>query len=194
LLGRPAITNAIGTFGDATVNGVELETTYSPIRNLVFTANGGYSDFEYTRLTTVATTGVSEVLPIYRPRWTANLSAQYTTEPVVGDATVTARLDANYRSRQWGISAVPVVSTASGFTATEQAAFKAAGSIPGYWLLNGRVALQNINVGGMHGTLALWGRNLFDNKSPTLMQSVVLVIATTYEPARTFGLDFTLEY
>jgi iron complex outermembrane receptor protein len=194
LLGRPAITNAIGTFGDATVNGVELETTYSPIHNLVFTANGGYSDFEYTTLTTVATTGVSEVLPIYRPRWTANLSAQYTTEPVWGDANVTARLDANYRSRQWGISAVPVISTASGFTATEQAAFKSAGSIPGYWLMNGRVALQNISVGKMHGTLALWGRNLFDNKSPTLMQSVVLVIATTYEPARTFGLDFTLEY
>jgi iron complex outermembrane receptor protein len=194
LLGRPEITNAIASFGDATVKGVELETTYSPVRNLVFTANGGYSDFKYTRLSSYATTGVSEVLPIYRPKWTANVSAQYTTEPLFGDATLSARIDGNYRSAQWGISSVPNVSAASGFSAAEQAIFRQQGRIGGYWLWNGRLALQDIDLGQARGTLALWGRNLLNNKSPTLMQSVVLVISTTYEPARTVGVDFTVEF
>jgi iron complex outermembrane receptor protein len=194
LLGRPEITNAIASFGDAKVKGVELETSYSPIRNLIFTANGGYSHFKYTRLSTLATTGVSEVLPIYRPKWTANVSAQYTTDPLFGDATLTARIDGNYRSKQWGISSVPNISAPLGFTAAEQANFRAQGRISGYWLWNARVALQDISLGQARGSLALWGRNLLNNKSPTLMQSVVLVISTSYEPARTVGLDFTVEF
>jgi iron complex outermembrane receptor protein len=194
LLGRPEITNAIASFGDAKVKGVELETSYSPVRNLVFTANGGYLDFKYTRLSAIATTGVAEVMPIYRPKWTGNVSAQYTTDPLFGDATLTARIDGNYRSSQWGISSVPTASPASGFTAAEQAIFRQQGRIKGYWLLNGRIALQNMNLGEARGTLALWGRNLLDNKSPTLMQSVVTVISTSYEPARTVGLDFTVEF
>ena len=34
LLGRPEITNSLGNVGDAKVKGVELETSYSPVRNL----------------------------------------------------------------------------------------------------------------------------------------------------------------
>jgi iron complex outermembrane receptor protein len=194
LLGRPEITNAIASFGDARVKGVELETSWSPVRNLVLTANGGYLDFKYTRLSRIATTGVAEVMPIYRPKWTGNVSAQYTTDPLFGDASLTARLDGNYRSSQWGISSVPTISAASGFTAAEQARFRQEGRIKGYWLWNARVALQDINLGQAKGTLALWGRNIFNDKSPTLMQSVVLVISTSYEPARTVGLDFTVEF
>jgi iron complex outermembrane receptor protein len=194
LLGRPEITNSLGNVGDAKVKGVELETSYSPIRNLVFTANGGYLDFKYTRVTALLSTGVSETLPIYRPKWTGNVSAQYTTNPLFGDATLTARVDGNYRSAQWGISSVPNVSAASGFTAVEQARFRAEGRIKGYWLWNARVALQDINLGQARGTLALWGRNLGNDKSPTLMQSIVLAISTSYEPARTVGLDFTVEF
>jgi iron complex outermembrane receptor protein len=193
LLGRPEITNSIGNVGDARVKGVELETSYSPVRNLVFTANGGYLDFKYTRVTALLSTGVSETLPIYRPKWTGNVSAQYTTDPLFGDATLTARIDGNYRSAQWGISAVPAIA-ATGFTAAEAAIFRQQGRIGGYWLWNARVALQDINLGQAKGTLALWGRNLTNDKSPTLMQSVVLVISTSYEPARTVGLDFTVEF
>jgi len=76
----------------------------------------------------------------------------------------------------------------------EAASFRQQGRISGYWLWNARIALQDINLGQARGALALWGRNLGNNKSPTLMQSVVLVISTSYEPARTVGLDFTVEF
>jgi iron complex outermembrane receptor protein len=189
---RPEVTQATVNAGDAKASGFELETSLAPIRPLLLTANVGYTDFKFTRLNPQLTNGNAEYLPIFRPKWNATVSGQYTGGSFLEGVDFVARLDGAWRSRQNGTAGIPL--TSASFSAAEQAAYKAAATIHPYWIWNGRLALQGIKLGGANATLALWSRNLFDEKSPSLVQSLVTVIAADYEPARTVGLDFTLAF
>jgi len=186
---NPSITQALVTAGDAKARGFEFEGTFLPVRSLTLGVGIGYTDFEFTRLSTVVTASSSEFLVAQRPDWTANLSAQYTSEPLFDDVAMTARVDAKWKSRQNGVPNIP-----ASLAAAEVPLYKAAQVINSHWVVNGRVALQGFKLGGADATVALWGRNIFDDKSPTFVTSLVTMITANYEPARTFGVDLNIEF
>jgi iron complex outermembrane receptor protein len=191
---RPEVGQALINAGDAKARGFELETTYAtPIRGLTLAAAAGYTDFKFTRLLPIALIGGVDYLPGHRPKWTANLSAQYKSEPLFNDVFMNVRLDASYRSEAWGITQLP--STSALFPAAEQTLYKSVGKLNPYWVLNGRVALEGFKIGGADATVALWGRNLLDEDSPNMMQALAFFSnAASYEPARTVGVDLTVEF
>jgi iron complex outermembrane receptor protein len=191
---RPEVGQALINAGDAKARGFELEMTYAPpIRGVTLTAALGYTDFKFTKLLPIALIGGVDYLPSHRPDWTANLSAQYRTEPLFGEMFMNARLDASYRSQAWGITQLPTTSAL--FPAAEQTRYKSVGKLNPYWVLNGRLALEGFKIGGADATVALWGRNLLDEDSPNMMQALAFFsIAAHYEPARTIGVDLTVEF
>ncbi len=188
---NPFINQALVNTGDARAKGFELETTVAPVSGLVFSGGLGYTHFKYTRLSPLLTTGQAEYRAASRPKWTANVSAQYET-PVSGDISLLARIDGNWRSRQFTVAGVPNVSAS--LSAAEQAIYSQASTIGAYWIANGRLALQGFEVGGIKGAAALWARNLFDDKSVNLGNSFITTIVAEYERARTFGIDLTVEF
>jgi iron complex outermembrane receptor protein len=185
---QPAITSAIQNAGDARAKGFELETTFVPTRGLVFSGGLGYTDFKFLRLLPAVLVGNSEFLAQYRPKWTLNLSGQYETPPIWGDAHLSARVDTHWKSEQQSLSSV-----SSSVTGAELIKYKAAGLINAYWVFNGRIALEDIKIGSAKATVALWSKNLFDNKQISYSLSFLSTIASDYERARTFGIDLTLE-
>jgi iron complex outermembrane receptor protein len=186
---NPAITQALINAGSARAKGFELETVWTPARGLTFSGGAGFTDFKYLSLLPAVTVGAAEYLEAYRPEWTVNLAAQYDSEPVIGDAYVSARLDANWKSRQSALGGVP-----SSLSVSERAVYKAAAVIDPYWLVNGRLALQGFKIGGADATLALWAKNLLNDKSLNYAVSLVTVMAADYERARTVGVDLTVEF
>ena len=90
-----------------------------------------------------------------RPAWTGSLWGQYQTEPLIGDAYLTFRADGIWQSRMQFAQNPnqPAYVANPNFVAN-----------PAYWLLNSRIALRDLDLGGVKTELAFWGRNLSDVK------------------------------
>ena len=163
----------------------------TPLTGLVFSGGLGYTDFNYKQLSSVLTIGQAEYRPQQRPKWTANVSGQYET-PVSGDISLLARLDGNWRSKQFAFAPIPNVTLS--FPASEQALYRQISRLDSYWIVNGRLELKGFELGGVSGSVALWGRNLFDNKSVNLANTIITTVVADYERARTFGVDLSVQF
>ncbi|MCB2048509.1 MAG: TonB-dependent receptor [Novosphingobium sp.] len=190
-IGRPELTQVVLNAGDAKAQGFELETTLAPVDGLVLGGSLGYTDFKYRSLSPIVTAGAYDYLVHERPKWTGNVNATYTAAMDNGSALV-ARIDGSYRSAANGTSFVP--GTAFGFSQADSEAFKAAQRIGSYWLWNVRLAAQDVELAGVKSTFALWGRNIFNNKSVSYSPSLVFLISADYQRAATFGADWTFEF
>lgn len=184
---RPDISSALTNAGNARARGFELETTLVPVKAIQLDAGIGYTDFKFTKLAPGLTLGAADFLPQYRPKWTVNLAGQYESEPLFADVTMLARLDANWRSASFAIGAVP-----GSLNAAEQQAYRKGSEMPAHWLVNGRVALQGIEIGGSTATVSLWAKNLLNSRAINYSISLVLDVAADYERARTFGADLSI--
>jgi iron complex outermembrane receptor protein len=196
-INNAALTQVVVNAGDARAKGFELETTLQPNRALSFNASLGYTSFKFTQVDSRLVGAVAAFIANDRPKWTSNISAQYETDPVWGDATIIARVDGNYKSKRNSISAIPLASGANlslfGINAAEQQKINDTQKVPGYWIVNGRVALQDIKLGSTKTTLALWARNIFDTKQISYQTGFISVYSADYERARTYGIDLTVE-
>jgi hypothetical protein len=56
------------------------------------------------------------------------------------------------------------------------------------------MALEQINFGAFEGTVALWGKNIFDNKSISFPFNQSGASAATYIEPRRYGVDLTVEF
>jgi iron complex outermembrane receptor protein len=180
-IGRPELGILVFDAGDAKAKGFEFEGTVAPMSGLTLGAGLGYTDFKYTEVNPMLGT-LTTWFGSLRPKWTSNLWAQYETPPVFGDANLMFRADANYHSKQ----RQNIQPTVNVFPQTNYS--------PSVWIVNGRVALQKIKMGGLEGELAIWGRNLTNEKSPTFMLPITFIASATYEPARTFGIDLAVDF
>jgi iron complex outermembrane receptor protein len=172
--------------GPVKAKGFELEAQALPLRHLTVGGSLGYSDTSFKDVDPILlAANFGRYAPTLRPKWTGNLWAQYETDPLFGDATLMLRADGNYRSRLW-------------FDANRNrgvAAFANAQSSGATWIVNGRAALRNFKVSGVDAELAVWGRNIFNNKSPSYVLNIGNFSAGgTFEPARTFGADLIINW
>jgi iron complex outermembrane receptor protein len=173
---------------DAKAKGFEWENTFVPVEGLTFGASVGYTDFKYTRVDRVIGT-LQNYLPINRPKWTGVLSGQYESGEIFSGGHALVRVDANYRGK-----------TLLGYTRIggNPAALDAL-TTDNSWVVNARAALVDMDVRGANVQVALWARNLFDNKDLTNASSLNLgaigsVFPGSYERARTYGVDLIMAF
>ena len=178
---RPELGTLVLPEGDLKTKGFELELTAAPVRGLSLNAAVGYTDSKETNTNPLLLPPGSSITA--RPKWTSNLSAQYETQPMFGEATLMARVDATYRSRMRTI----------GFNNLPADYDPILSSDP-LWLINSRVALRHVNVGGAKVELAGWVKNLTDADNPTFPIYYSFAGSATYERARTYGADLTIEF
>ncbi len=185
-IARPDLGVALITIGDRKAKGLELDFNAAPFEGFTLGGTVGYTDAKLLNPTpifaqgrTITNTGIS--------KFVGSAFGQYVTPPLFGDATLLMRMDATFQSRQ------RVFADVNAATATP--VFANYLYLPSKVLANARVALQDIEVGGMDLELALWSKNLFDSKKPLYpFDFGGIMLTSSYETARTYGLDVIIKF
>ena len=183
--------NSLGTViisqgGPIKAKGFELELTAAPMRGVTLGGNISYCDTKFYDVNPVLTAAVGgELDPALRAPWNAAVWGQYVTKPVVGDSTISMRIDATWHDRFWQ-------------TQDRQLnipAFAGINTVAPSWNANARIALRDIPVGNAKGEFALWAKNFTQNREATFaLEELNLLGSANYVPARTFGADLTIKY
>jgi iron complex outermembrane receptor protein len=189
-VGHPEVSLVVADLGDERAKGFELETTAVPMRGVTLGAAVGYTDVKFTRVNPILTElGVASTLenfkPTLQPKWTTDLSAEYDTPPIFGDARMTFRLDASWRSKERVIG-YAVLRALPQYDSIDDA--------PATWNLNGRIALERIRLPVGEGQIALWVKNLTNDRSLSFADNFGFIGSTEWQAARTFGMDVTFQY
>ena len=181
--------------GDGRAYGFEWENTFIPVDHLTLTGNLGYTNFKYDKDTIFPGFQYLSGLPGFqnfsRPKWTAQLSAQYETEPVVAGGRFVGRIDANFRSRTL---LSPDLTSSDGFDQPETPGLRDAATAPAYWLINGRLSLADVSLGGVKAEIAAWGRNLLNERPIVQYVTFGPIGPVIYERARTYGVDLSFSF
>jgi len=172
--------------GDIRAMGLELEVTARPTDGLTLGGSLGYTDTKFTRIEPLVIDSIGGNRPALaqRPKWTGSAYTQYDTPPLFGDAWASFRIDAVYFGKML----------------TDQNQFRTAPEIlilanrKSFVLLNGRIALKNVNVGGAEMEFAIWGKNLTDNKSRNFELVQPMISSANFIPARSIGMDVTVTF
>ncbi len=110
---------------------------------------------------------------VWAPQYAYALTADYTVPVSVGDLLF--HLDYGWQDDQYALA-----NTEFGDVVVED-----------YGLLNGRVSLGNVEMGGHNWQFALWGRNLTDEDSANYL---IGATATTYLAPRMYGAEVIFEF
>ncbi|HKT72282.1 MAG TPA: TonB-dependent receptor [Steroidobacteraceae bacterium] len=176
--------------GDSRAKGFEADVTVAPVTGLTLNGSVSYTNYKWKRLIAAfaGATGVTaDTFPVWlRPSTTVNLSANYETPSLFNNAHLTFHLDTDHRSAivTPGLFARPPAG--SGFASVYETG--------GEWISNARIALQNIQHGRANVEIAIWARNLFNDKGSDWGGYNGFVAGTTYVPARTYGADLTFDF
>ena len=199
--GQLALENVPGTLK---TSGFEVEAALAVARGLTVSANGGYTHQVFPLDPVTKLRERSDV-----PKWSAQFAVQYDTPPVWDDAHLQIKVDANYRSRYHNIR-FPLTSLSSGLadgtqlpanviagypdTASYLAALDKAATSGGYWLANARLSLVDIALGGTKGRVSGFVQNMFNSKGVLQGEDNGTGVGATFETARRYGIDFTLDF
>ncbi|MDT0575379.1 TonB-dependent receptor [Croceicoccus sp. F390] len=175
--------------GSGTFKGVELEFDAVPFEGFRVNGSFGYTDRDFDTFL-VFDPAVGEIVNVadeaqysYSASTTGNVGAQYTVGEMLG-GQLSARLDYLYRSKV-NYNVVPRFSPNDAIIAS-----------PGVGLLDGRISLSAIPLGGVEAQISLWGKNLTDEEYRISgIDFGSLGFATnTYGVPRTYGVDLRIEY
>ncbi|WP_374524009.1 TonB-dependent receptor [Sphingopyxis sp.] len=170
----------------ATYTGIEAELQARLFDGFTVDGSIGYTDRKYKKFLFVdPTTGVaSDISKIakfqYSVATTANVGAQY--ETAVGNAgNFIARVDWSYRSKVYWHPVNP---------------FNDVIADGGVGLLNARVSLADIPVGGSKATISLWGKNL--TKKDYVLSGIDFgslgFAGVMYGDPRTYGVEVGFKF
>lgn len=197
---RPELgTAVIDLGGEAHAYGFEWEGSASVGYGVTLNASLGFTHVYYDEvspvlLNTVNGSGIgqnypnSKVLPTLIPDWTGGLSAQYQSQPLFGTAYFAANIDGSWRDKMRILPNPAQADSQPGAKPTEYA--------PESWVVNARASLKEIDLGNdFKGEVGLWGRNLTDYDDPIYsLNQGGLGIASNYMDARSYGVDFVVEF
>lgn len=172
--------------GPVKSKGFEFETTAAPANGLTIGGSLSYTDTKFVDVNPVLIAQAGGAYdPALRAKWTGGLWGQYETQPIFGDATLMVRMDGNWHSKFWlSQNRLQVIPAFDGIT-----------TVGASWMVNSRVALRNIEIGGAKAELAGWVRNLTQNREATFaLQTIRFTGSANYVPARTYGLDLTVQF
>jgi len=192
VVGQPQLSVIVIDNGPLNAWGIELETVIKPVEGFTLTGTLGITPKHKLTNPNATFYPGQDYQHGSISKFVGSVAAQYETQPIFGDATIVFRLDANYQGKYRIIGDNNVDNPAS---ATYIAAFAPLEFSPARWLVNGRVALRDIEVGGGNVEIGVWGRNLFNVDKPLFpFQFGTILFTNSYEPARTFGADVILKF
>ncbi len=172
--------------GPVKAQGFEFEATAAPARGVTIGGSLSYTDTKFEAVNPVLiAVSRGDYQPSLRSKWTGGLWGQYESRPLFGDATLMLRMDGLWHSLFWATSnRISIPPAFAGIT-----------TVPASWTINARAALRNIKIGGADVELAVWSRNLTQNRELTFaLQQNAAFGAANYVPARTFGADLTIAF
>lgn len=174
---------AFSNAGKAKVPGFEFEMEAKPVDWLSLSGNVGYSDFKYKQFVLNGVDVAKIAKPAYLSNWTTRISAQVDL-PEIGNTggTPFARIDARWRSKSNLVNPLP----ADPFLAKEAVT-------QAYWLVDGRVGISSLNIGGASVDLSAYGQNLF-NKHYYPFGAPVIGLTAIYERGRTYGIELSIRF
>lgn len=173
--------------GEALINGIEAELSAVPVDGLTLSASVGYQDIEYEDLLVpVSGGGFRDISDI-------------ATTPGVPDTTLSLGFDYEFPRVALGKPVIGVDSTwRSDFktylTPTGDPVVDDTMTTKAHWLLNARAGLVDIGAGGGTLEVALWGKNLTDERQPGFIADVGTVVGGIYMQPRTYGIDFRYRF
>jgi iron complex outermembrane receptor protein len=190
--GIPGYSRVLGQFvlnqgGPVKNTGFEFDFMAAPVRGI--TTGGSLSHSKTTFhdvLPILITANGGGFLPTLRPSWTAGLWGQYESPAFAGsDTRLVLRADANWRSKQR-------MDTNPNRDVPAYAVLEFA---PAAWTVNARAAIKDIELGEVTAELAVWGRNLTNDRSRTFqLINSNFQAAANFVPARTYGVDLNVEF
>ncbi|OZA56442.1 MAG: hypothetical protein B7X78_09960 [Sphingomonadales bacterium 39-62-4] len=176
--GRQFFDNA----GKAKIKGFEAELDIVPVRGLNLSGSISYTDFDYDTFVLNGQDVAAFARPTYFSNWTGRVAATFTS----GDFTsngghVAGLLEARYRSHYF-LTSTPLRNLAG------QDVLEDRNRQPAYWLVNGRLGLADLPVGGSRIAISAFGDNLLDKRYISF-GAPVLLFTGTYERGRTYGVE-----
>ncbi|MCE7798297.1 TonB-dependent receptor [Sphingobium sufflavum] len=176
----------VGDQGDVLVKGIEAEITAAPIKGLTIGGSVSYADVTFPFVQPLVLAGTGGRLEVnQRPDWTGSAYASYETEPLFGDTRLSVRGDAFYQGAMNQTTNAPIQINDSNRNAQ---------GTKGYWTFNGRVALRHLALGPVDAELSLWGKNLSNRRDITTTLFTPFGTSANYVPARTYGLELSVEF
>lgn len=188
--------------GRLEAEGVELEVSVLPVSGLTIAATLGYVNAEiYDPPEIVLQSVFAAPVPdgsqrVYEnsgyeqtltPEWNGNLSINYESEPLFGSSYVTFGVTGIWRDK--------IRFDANPGRAENSPTQGPAEFTPETWIINARLALRDIRFSSdWSGEVALWGRNLTDDDSPTFSTNFGAFPSGTFEEERSYGIDFVVRY
>lgn len=171
------VTTNIINAGKAKFTGFEVEGTLRPVDGFTINFGGGYVDARYTDFILPDGTDVTDTYVLSRvPKWNYQVGALYRHD--VGPGRLEASLNYSWRSSQYSsITPDPLA------------------KMPSYGLLDGRIALAGIELGG--GTtaeFALWGKNLTDKEYKVSAINLGVLTLGQYGDPRSFGGELRIRF
>jgi iron complex outermembrane receptor protein len=196
LTGVPAtrlFSQAVVTQGNANASGFELENTAVPLKGVTLTGNVGYTNFHFDQSTIspglAAVAGAPGYQPFQRPKWTGTLAGQYESPEVWRGGHWLVRMDANFRS-----SVLMTSNIANAAGTAVNPVIVAAATAPFQWIVNTRLSLADIDLGPTRAEIALWGKNILNNKDIAQFVGLGPVGSVIYERAATYGVDVNFNF
>jgi iron complex outermembrane recepter protein len=182
----PKLSVFVGDQGKVRAKGFELEVTAAPTTGVTLGGSLSYTDISYPFVEPAVLAANGGRLDVAaRPEWTGSIYGSYETQPLFGDTRLSLRADAFYQGSMT-MAANPDIQIFD-FNRNSQ-------KVDGYWTINARMALKHIPLGPIDAELAVWGKNLTDRKDITTTLYTPFATSASYVPARTYGLDLTVEF
>jgi iron complex outermembrane receptor protein len=186
-VGHPELGVVVVDGGTRKTKGFEVEVQARLADGLTIGGQVGYSNIKLEDVSPDFLKTQKSYRIIGNSDWVGNVNGQYITRPLFDEATMLFRIDANYQGKSWTITDPDI--------ATNIPAFAPYQSSPARWIVNTRVALRDIPLGRVKGEIAVWSRNLTNNRDTLFpFQFGTILFTNSYQSARTFGADFVLKY
>lgn len=178
---NPALTETVNAIRPVKIWGFEADFTLAPARGLTLNAGYAYTNVDIPLQPSPFTTQIIVLNVVQTPKQAFSVSGDWDVAPV-GAGMLALHMDGSYSSRFF--------SDAIDYT-----------SNPGYFLLNGRVAINDFRIGdgGKQASVAFWMKNITDKAYyyydfPLAGTGLANTVVAYYNEPRTYGLDFTFRF
>jgi len=182
--------NGVSTYtnaGKARIRGFEAELEAVPVSGLTLSGNLAYTGFDYKSYILAGVQVADIASPVFMSKWTGRVSAAYSAPKFSNGAHVFARLDGSYRSGSH-VSALPIRNPDGSLAAIDRF-----NRVKGFWLVDGRIGIADIPLGGSLVSLSAFGQNLLD-KSYWLNGQAVFQLVRGAERGRTYGIELGFQF
>lgn len=182
--GRQRFDNA----GKATIQGVEAEVEFMPMRGLALSANASYVDFDYQEFIVNGVDIAAESRPVFMSKWTARGSVNYSAPEFQNGSYINARVDATYKGPHNFLQRQIRNTTTGAISPIDQY-----NGVRPRTVVDARLGLMDLPISGGRVNLSAFGQNIFNERFNPYGVSV-LQLVTAYDRGRTYGLEIGAKF